>query len=325
MGMEQRNILASILGGEYNYRASLPKGHLVPAIPGRMDYVDWVLSLRALQHFKCIDVGTGPIAVYPLLLAARAKSLAIHATEICPGSFENAVETVASNGLDGQVRLVKINDAQDILATVLRQGRFDFCLCNPPFFDRLKARSCEMTASEGTFPGGELAFAKLLIEQSKSDSLDFGTCLLGHKQSLVQLSRHLWAVGARCVTSTVLSRGATRRWAVAWTFKRNVKLAKAASRRTITVRAFAKEAILAIFDGLGIAYRATDRQRYSAVAAKLTWSRQGRRSETPLDVSFSFAIRPWGTNEHRLFIDPLDEADRGILEALANHLATRLS
>ena len=60
-----------------------------------------------------------------------------------------------------------------ILSGVVKIGeRFDFCMCNPPFFETLEEAglnpntSCGGTLAEMVCPGGEQAFISRIIEDS---------------------------------------------------------------------------------------------------------------------------------------------------------------
>lgn len=60
-----------------------------------------------------------------------------------------------------------------VLVGVVKDGeRFDFCMCNPPFFESIEEAglnpktSCGGTPEEMVFPGGEKAFISHIIEDS---------------------------------------------------------------------------------------------------------------------------------------------------------------
>lgn len=67
-----------------------------------------------------------------------------------------------------------------ILVGVVRDGEsFDFCMCNPPFFDSMEdaglnpRTSCGGTSAEMVCPGGERAFITRIIEDSVQLKLAF--------------------------------------------------------------------------------------------------------------------------------------------------------
>lgn len=60
-----------------------------------------------------------------------------------------------------------------VLAGVVKDGEFfEFCMCNPPFFESIEEAglnprtSCEGTPEEMVYPGGERAFIARIIEDS---------------------------------------------------------------------------------------------------------------------------------------------------------------
>ena len=62
-----------------------------------------------------------------------------------------------------------------VLVGVVKESEsFDFCVCNPPFFESIEEAglnpktSCGGTAEEMVCPGGELAFVTQIIEDSVS-------------------------------------------------------------------------------------------------------------------------------------------------------------
>ena len=62
-----------------------------------------------------------------------------------------------------------------VLVGVVKESEsFDFCVCNPPFFESIEEAglnpktSCGGTAEEMVCPGGELAFVTHIIEDSVS-------------------------------------------------------------------------------------------------------------------------------------------------------------
>lgn len=67
----------------------------------------------------------------------------------------------------------KVYDEMSVLLGVVKDGEnFDFCMCNPPFFESMEEAglnpktSCGGTPAEMVFPGGEKAFITRIIEDS---------------------------------------------------------------------------------------------------------------------------------------------------------------
>jgi len=69
---------------------------------------------------------------------------------------------------------VAMPKAHILVGIVKESESFDFCMCNPPFFESIEEAglnpktSCGGTAEEMVCPGGELAFVTQIIEDSVS-------------------------------------------------------------------------------------------------------------------------------------------------------------
>lgn len=114
-----------------------------------------------------------------------------------------------------------------ILLGVVREGEeFDFCMCNPPFFETMEEAglnpktSCGGTPMEMICPGGEKAFITRIIEDSVTLKHTFRwyTSMVGRKFNLKILTSKLWEVGATVVKTTEFVQGQTCRWGLAWSF-----------------------------------------------------------------------------------------------------------
>ncbi|CAJ1935702.1 unnamed protein product [Sphenostylis stenocarpa] len=114
-----------------------------------------------------------------------------------------------------------------ILVGVVRDDeKFDFCMCNPPFFESLDEAglnprtSCGGTSHEMVCPGGEKAFITRIIEDSTQLKQHFRwfTSMVGKKSNLKYLVSKLWEVGVSVVKTTEFVQGRTFRWGIAWSF-----------------------------------------------------------------------------------------------------------
>lgn len=119
--------------------------------------------------------------------ASRSKD---HGTEIGAGQENTAAESPQS-------RDERSAPKHPILDGALRPGEsFDFCMCNPPFFESMDEASanprtaCGGTAAEMVFPGGEEAFVGRMIEDScrLKGRVHWYTSLVGKKASLKKLT-----------------------------------------------------------------------------------------------------------------------------------------
>ena len=121
-------------------------------------------------------------------------------------------------------------------ADVRALGPFDFCVCNPPFFEAVSDAYANPdtahggTAAEMACEGGEAAFVGTLIQESAECP---GLChwfssMLGKKTTFRALRQRLHATaGVTAVRSTHLAQGRTHRWALAWSFVVDARAASA--------------------------------------------------------------------------------------------------
>ncbi|XP_028053594.1 U6 small nuclear RNA (adenine-(43)-N(6))-methyltransferase-like [Camellia sinensis] len=114
-----------------------------------------------------------------------------------------------------------------VLLGVVRDGeKFDFCMCNPPFFETMEEAglnpktSCGGTPKEMVCPGGEEAFISRIIRDSLQlkQSFRWYTSLVGRKSNLKILISKLREVGVTIVKTTEFVQGRTCRWGLAWSF-----------------------------------------------------------------------------------------------------------
>eukprot|EP01024_Parvocaulis_polyphysoides_P055102 TRINITY_DN5610_c0_g1_i8.p1 TRINITY_DN5610_c0_g1~~TRINITY_DN5610_c0_g1_i8.p1 ORF type:complete len:171 (-),score=14.90 TRINITY_DN5610_c0_g1_i8:273-749(-) len=75
--------------------------------------------------------------------------------------------------------------------------KFDFSMCNPPFFENSDDRSAG-TKSEMSCEGGEETFVKKMIQESQSEKtknqITWFTTMLGRKQSFKNLKQYLQSI-----------------------------------------------------------------------------------------------------------------------------------
>lgn len=97
----------------------------------------------------------------------------------CCGSKQNLTENLGiegkpfSSSYDLHAGVIKSYYGPPVLLGVVKDGeKFDFCMCNPPFFEIIEEAglnpktSCGGTPEEMVCPGGEKAFISRIIEDS---------------------------------------------------------------------------------------------------------------------------------------------------------------
>lgn len=113
-----------------------------------------------------------------------------------------------------------------LVGVVKDEEKFDFCMCNPPFFETMEEAglnpktACGGTSKEMVCPGGEQAFITRIIEDSVKlkQSFRWYTSMVGRKSNLKILISKLRAVGVTIVKTTEFVQGQTCRWGLAWSF-----------------------------------------------------------------------------------------------------------
>ncbi|XP_027919005.1 U6 small nuclear RNA (adenine-(43)-N(6))-methyltransferase isoform X1 [Vigna unguiculata] len=134
---------------------------------------------------------------------------------------------VAPLPLDLHARENESYHGPPILVDVVKDDeKFDFCMCNPPFFESLEEAglnpktSCGGTSHEMVCPGGERAFITRIIEDSTQLKQHFRwfTSMVGKKSNLKYLVSKLWGFGVSIVKTTEFVQGRTYRWGLAWSF-----------------------------------------------------------------------------------------------------------
>ncbi|XP_031126646.1 uncharacterized protein LOC116028928 [Ipomoea triloba] len=126
-----------------------------------------------------------------------------------------------------QMNMSKNYHGPPILVGVVKEGEnFDFCMCNPPFFETIEEAgqnpktSCAGTTEEMVCPGGEQAFITRMIDDSVKlrQSFRWYTSMIGRKANMKVLESKLWEVGATVVKTTEFVQGQTCRRGLAWSF-----------------------------------------------------------------------------------------------------------
>ncbi|KAJ0010308.1 hypothetical protein Pint_34356 [Pistacia integerrima] len=143
------------------------------------------------------------------------------------GHLDEEAEPLPSPSFDQPTAANKSYHGPPVLAGVVRDGeKFDFCMCNPPFFETMEEAglnpktSCGGTPEEMVCPGGERAFITRIIEDSVELKQTFRwyTSMVGRKLNLKFLISKLREVRVTIVKTTEFVQGQTYRWGLAWSF-----------------------------------------------------------------------------------------------------------
>jgi 23S rRNA (adenine1618-N6)-methyltransferase len=121
----------------------IPKGHLCPPIPGRVDYLLGIhdaLSKHSLlskvpsNEIKALDIGTGANLIYPIAGSGLFEWQWV-GSDIDSQSLKNSQGIVDNNTkLRGRIELRLQNNPEHMFKGIIEKGEyFHITCCNPPF------------------------------------------------------------------------------------------------------------------------------------------------------------------------------------------------
>ncbi|XP_011164524.2 U6 small nuclear RNA (adenine-(43)-N(6))-methyltransferase isoform X1 [Solenopsis invicta] len=226
----------TLLKHDFDLHVTIPADNLNPAIPLRLNYILWIEDLMVHSKLEMdkvtgIDIGTGAVCIYALLLTKIYKCQMI-GTEVNKGSVEHAQECVRKNKLQDLIEIITVNSEKIFKDVVWEDRTYDFSLCNPPFFESenddfekvakaLPPRNAP-TGNDGELKieGGEVGFVTRMIEESVEvkDRIKIYSTMIGKKANLVNLKRLLRSKDIKNITWTEFCQGHTTRWGLAWSF-----------------------------------------------------------------------------------------------------------
>ncbi|CAH1230766.1 METTL16 [Branchiostoma lanceolatum] len=248
-----RCLTCTLLKEDFGLEVEIPNDRLIPTLPLRLNYIHWIEDLlegmgdvmkAAGDSGKVtgIDIGAGACCIYPLL-GCTLNSWNFLATEVDPTSFTYAVNNVSRNNKQDNITVKHVQRDEGLLKVLEEdETRYDFCMCNPPFYandleaqglmpDRGSERplpSSISTASEAerVACGGEVGHVGRIILESLQlqQRIGFYTSMLGKKSSLKPLKEMLKEKGIENFACTEFCQGRTMRWGIVWTFHENFTL-----------------------------------------------------------------------------------------------------
>uniref|UniRef100_A0A182J5W2 U6 small nuclear RNA (adenine-(43)-N(6))-methyltransferase n=1 Tax=Anopheles atroparvus TaxID=41427 RepID=A0A182J5W2_ANOAO len=245
-----------LLQRDFGLNLELPPGKLVPTLPLRLNYIHWLEDIGAAvgwqekETVRGIDIGCGASCIYPLLAVVQSNQRwHMVAIEKAEESLRIAKANVVRNNMETFIDVrPQVAGGHTILFEVLQNSpneRFDFCMCNPPFYDsaigakpqnRTGKRREPSNASTGSVEelcteGGEVKFIRQIIQESLQlkDRIAVYTTMIGHKSSYNEILREFNHVSIRNITANRFCQGNTTRWAVAWSFDDRIQLNRLAT------------------------------------------------------------------------------------------------
>jgi len=201
----------------------LPKGYLIPPVPGRLDYLLYIkdflserFNLNIDRPLKGLDIGSGANSIY-CILGSEHFGWSMVGAESDVKAVEIAKENIARTpALKNTIEIRLQENKQFLFKNIVHPNEpFDFSICNPPFHnsqaEALKGSyrkqrnlgnrtdhnttllNFEGQANELWCKGGEALFIKRLIKESvgyKSQVKLFSS-LVSKEESLPSIEKQL--------------------------------------------------------------------------------------------------------------------------------------
>eukprot|EP01080_Neovahlkampfia_damariscottae_P009629 gene9629-1833_t len=219
-----------LLKEDFNIEWDMPLNHLIPPVMNRVNYIYWLDDLLKIKKFnesiKGIDIGVGSSCIYPLL-GNSIYGWKFLGTEIDKESVKFSNENIKRNNLEKEIKIIQVDDETLILNNVIpNDEKFDFCMCNPPFFsDEIESirnnpkTICTGNKNELMTEGGELNFISKIIEDSLvlKNQICWFTSMIGKKDTLKKLKIILVDLHIKYYITEFINGNITR-WAIAWKF-----------------------------------------------------------------------------------------------------------
>jgi 23S rRNA (adenine1618-N6)-methyltransferase len=242
---------------------TIPTDYLCPPIPGRADYIHHIADLLANSRtgksegevptgkkIKCLDIGIGANAVYPIIGRAEYQWSFI-GSDVDPVAIESANRLVKANAvLKGNVEVRLQANAKHVFEGIIQpDDQIDLTICNPPFHASQEAaaagtlrklsnlkqeKATTAVLNFGGQPnelwceGGEAGFVERMILESKQFAANcfwFST-LISKESNLKNAGRNLRAAGALEVKILPMAQGNKTSRILAWTFLTKEQQAK---------------------------------------------------------------------------------------------------
>lgn len=230
----------------------LPKGHLCPPIPGRVDYIHHVAdllfgkgSIVKTSKIRGLDIGTGANLIYPILGHAEYNWRFV-GSEVNTDSIQWAKQIIEKNPkLSDSIKVRRQKNASSILTGLMQsKEHFDFTVCNPPFHsskeeaiksNKTKSKKLKIKEnlnfggvnSELWCKGGEVTFINTLLMESEKyqSNILWFTCLVSKKASLdLLLPKFKANKRIKQFKIVEMAQGQKKSRFIAWTYLTNAQI-----------------------------------------------------------------------------------------------------
>ncbi|GFY62557.1 u6 small nuclear RNA [Trichonephila inaurata madagascariensis] len=129
-----RALTKVLLKKDFNLSVEIPDGFLIPTIPQRLNYILWIEDLLTAIPQKNEIART--ISIFSF--GTKKNNWQFVSTETTDEAINWAEKNILTNNLDSSIKVVKVSK-DSILQEILTadEKSYDFCLCNPPFFENI--------------------------------------------------------------------------------------------------------------------------------------------------------------------------------------------
>ncbi len=220
----------------------IPHGYLTPPIPSRAEYIHIVAELFPdVNRKKCLDVGVGANAVYPILGISEYEWNFV-GTDIDSVAIDNVAKLIDKNViLHNKLECRLQENSSNIFHGVIKENEyFDLTICNPPFHrsfqeqqkgSKRKAKNLKYSKNEVSnfsgqsnelwCDGGEVTFILRMIKESRDfkKSCRWFTTLVAKEKHLKKLLKALEKQKTTEVKVFPLNIGNKTSRILAWSFE----------------------------------------------------------------------------------------------------------
>ena len=228
-----------------------PEENLVPAIPGRADYLHYMADLLGQSNFgeippgekiTVLDIGVGASCIYPII-GVTEYGWNFIGTDIDEKSVESSKKIVELNpNLEGKIECKSQPDPKSFFEGIIAtEDKIDFSVCNPPFHSsteeaektsRRKVQNLSRKKvlrpalnfagieNELITEGGEHTFIHNMISESEKFAKNFYwfSTLVSKQSNLKGIYRALNTVEAVQVKTIPIGTGNKSSRIIAWSF-----------------------------------------------------------------------------------------------------------
>ena len=229
----------------------IPANYLCPPIPGRADYIHYIADLLAKnnngiipegENIVGLDIGIGANCIYPII-GNSAYGWSFVGTDIDEKALQNCKKIITNNPklIDAISLQSQIEPRFIFKNIILREDKFAFTICNPPFHSSQEEAAKSALRKVNTLEnkkadkpvlnfggqntelwckGGELGFITQMIYESVKYPMQclWFTTLVSKKDNLKSMYKILSKVGAVEIKTIDMAQGQKISRIVAWTF-----------------------------------------------------------------------------------------------------------